>query len=51
VLLVEQNARAALEIADDAHVMELGEFRLSGKASEVAADPAVVRAYLGLGAG
>ena len=50
VLLVEQNARAALEIADDAHVMELGEFRLSGKATEVAADPAVVRAYLGLGA-
>jgi len=51
VLLVEQNARAALEIADQAHVMELGEIRLSGKASEVAADPAVVRAYLGLGAG
>ena len=51
VLLVEQNARAALEIADQAHVMELGEIRLSGKASEVAADPAVVRAYLGLGVG
>jgi branched-chain amino acid transport system ATP-binding protein len=49
VLLVEQNARAALEIADQAHVMELGEIRLSGKASDVAADPAVVRAYLGLG--
>jgi len=51
VLLVEQNARAALEIADEAHVMELGEIRLSGKASAVAADSAVVRAYLGVGAG
>ena len=50
VLLVEQNARAALEIADEAHVMELGEIRLSGRADEIAADPAVVRAYLGLGA-
>jgi branched-chain amino acid transport system ATP-binding protein len=49
VLLVEQNARAALEIADQAHVMELGEITLSGKANEVASDPAVVRAYLGLG--
>ena len=50
VLLVEQNARAALEIADYAHVMELGDIQLSGKARDVAADPAVVRAYLGLGA-
>jgi len=31
--------------------MELGEIRLSGKASAVAADSAVVRAYLGVGAG
>jgi branched-chain amino acid transport system ATP-binding protein len=50
VLLVEQNARAALEIADEAHVMELGEIQLSGSAPEVAANPAVMRAYLGLGA-
>jgi branched-chain amino acid transport system ATP-binding protein len=48
VLLVEQNARAALEVADEAHVMELGEIRLSGRAKEVAANPAVIESYLGL---
>jgi branched-chain amino acid transport system ATP-binding protein len=48
VLLVEQNARAALEIADRAYVMELGEFILSGRASEVATDPRVVASYLGM---
>jgi len=50
VLLVEQNARAALEIADRAYVMELGEFILHGKASDIAADPRVVASYLGFGA-
>jgi branched-chain amino acid transport system ATP-binding protein len=39
ILLVEQNARAALEIADDAYLVELGEVRRSGKAAELAADP------------
>jgi branched-chain amino acid transport system ATP-binding protein len=48
VLLVEQNARAALEVADEAHVMELGEIRLSGSAKDVAANPAVIESYLGL---
>jgi branched-chain amino acid transport system ATP-binding protein len=48
VLLVEQNARAALKIADRAYVMELGEFVLSGAAAEVAADPRVIASYLGL---
>jgi branched-chain amino acid transport system ATP-binding protein len=48
VLLVEQNARAALEVADEAHVMELGEVRLSGTAKEIAANPAVIESYLGL---
>lgn len=48
ILLVEQNARAALEIADDAHVMELGAIRRSGRASELAKDPAVIESYLGL---
>ncbi len=48
ILLVEQNARAALEVADEAHVMELGEIRLSGAAAAVAADPAVIESYLGL---
>jgi len=47
ILLVEQNARLALEIADMAYVMETGRIRLSGPAREVAADPQVVAAYLG----
>ena len=40
VLLVEQNAQAALQIADRAYVMELGEFVLNGPASEIASQPA-----------
>jgi branched-chain amino acid transport system ATP-binding protein len=47
VLLVEQNARAALEIADRAYVMELGEFILSGPAREIAANARVAASYLG----
>jgi len=47
VLLVEQNAQAALRIADRAYVMELGEFVLSGKAADIAADPRVAASYLG----
>jgi len=47
VLLVEQNAQAALQIADRAYVMELGEFILNGPAKEVAADPRVAASYLG----
>jgi len=47
VLLVEQNAQAALAIADRAYVMELGEFVLNGAASEIAADQRVVASYLG----
>jgi branched-chain amino acid transport system ATP-binding protein len=48
ILLVEQNARAALQVADRAYVMELGEFILNGSASEVAADPRVAASYLGI---
>ena len=48
ILLVEQNARAALQIADRAYVMELGEFILNGPAAEVAADPRVAASYLGV---
>ncbi len=48
ILLVEQNARAALQVADRAYVMELGEFILSGSANEVAADPRVAASYLGI---
>jgi branched-chain amino acid transport system ATP-binding protein len=47
VLLVEQNAQAALEIADRAYVMELGEFILSGPAREIAANARVAASYLG----
>ena len=49
ILLVEQNARAALRSADRAHVMELGAITISGAASELAADPRVAGIYLGLG--
>ena len=49
ILLVEQNARAALEIADRAYVMELGGFILDGAAGDIAADPRVIASYLGLG--
>jgi len=48
ILLVEQNARAALQVADRAYVMELGEFVLSGTADEVAANPRVAASYLGI---
>ena len=47
VLLVEQNAKAALKIADHAYVMELGEFVLNGPASEIATNQQVVASYLG----
>ena len=47
ILLVEQNARAALAIADTAHVMEGGRIVLAGSAAELAADPRVAAAYLG----
>jgi branched-chain amino acid transport system ATP-binding protein len=48
VLLVEQNARAALAAADIGHVMELGSITLSGPAAELARDPRVIDSYLGL---
>jgi len=47
ILLVEQNARAALEIADQAYVVESGRITLSGPAAQVANDASVVAAYLG----
>jgi branched-chain amino acid transport system ATP-binding protein len=47
VLLVEQNANLALEIAHDAYVLENGLIQLQGAAKDVAGDPAVQRAYLG----
>jgi branched-chain amino acid transport system ATP-binding protein len=47
ILLVEQNAQMALEISNDAYVMETGSILLQGKASDVARDPKVKEAYLG----
>jgi branched-chain amino acid transport system ATP-binding protein len=48
VLLVEQNARAALAIADRAYVLETGRIVLAGTGQALAADPGVRAAYLGL---
>jgi branched-chain amino acid transport system ATP-binding protein len=47
VLLVEQNARAALKLAHRAYVMEVGRIVLEGPAAELASDPKVQAAYLG----
>jgi branched-chain amino acid transport system ATP-binding protein len=47
VLLVEQNAQAALQIADRAYVMELGEFILNGPAKDIATNARVAASYLG----
>ena len=49
ILLVEQNARAALQIADHAYVLETGEVVLDGPAAALANDPRVIESYLGLG--
>ena len=47
VLLVEQNAKKALSIADRAYVLETGKIVLSGKASDLINDESVKKAYLG----
>ncbi|MEA3377470.1 MAG: ABC transporter ATP-binding protein [Anaerolineae bacterium] len=47
VLLVEQNARAALKIADRAYVLETGQIVLSGPATDLLRDERVRKAYLG----
>jgi len=49
ILLVEQNARAALQVSDYAYVLETGEVSLAGPSQELAADPRVIESYLGLG--
>ncbi|NBN62279.1 ATP-binding cassette domain-containing protein [Microvirga tunisiensis] len=48
VLLVEQNAFAALSIADRGYVMETGRITMSGPAAELIADPRIREAYLGI---
>jgi branched-chain amino acid transport system ATP-binding protein len=49
ILLVEQNARMALKIADYAYVLETGTIRMSGLAAELASSDEVRKAYLGVG--
>jgi len=48
ILLVEQNARAALQVADYGYVLETGEITLEGPAKDLAANPRVIETYLGL---
>ena len=50
ILLVEQNARAALQVSDHGYVLETGELVLSGPSVELAANPRVAATYLGQGA-
>jgi len=47
ILLVEQNARAALEVADYGYVLEMGEIALEGPGDDLARDPRVIETYLG----
>jgi branched-chain amino acid transport system ATP-binding protein len=47
-LLIEQNARAALQISDYGYVLETGEFAMEGAASDLAHNPRVIETYLGL---
>jgi branched-chain amino acid transport system ATP-binding protein len=47
ILLVEQNARAALQVADHGYVLETGDIVLQGPAAQLAADPRVIESYLG----
>jgi len=49
VLLVEQNARAALQIADYGYVLETGEVAIEGPSDQLVDDPKVIESYLGLG--
>ena len=49
ILLVEQNARSALEVADHAYVLEMGAVVMEGPASSIAGDRRIVDSYLGTG--
>jgi len=49
VLLVEQNARAALQVADRAYVLEMGAVALTGAAPQLLHDPRIIETYLGIG--
>jgi branched-chain amino acid transport system ATP-binding protein len=47
-LLIEQNARAALQVADYGYVLETGDMTLEGPGHELASNPRVIETYLGL---
>lgn len=47
ILLIEQNARAALAVSDHGYVLETGAIALQGPAQDLAADPRIVETYLG----
>jgi branched-chain amino acid transport system ATP-binding protein len=49
ILLIEQNARAALQIASYAYVLELGRVTAAGTSAEITDNPLLVESYLGLG--
>jgi branched-chain amino acid transport system ATP-binding protein len=49
VLLVEQNARAALRVADRAYVLEMGAVALTGAAQDLLSDRRIIDTYLGIG--
>jgi branched-chain amino acid transport system ATP-binding protein len=49
VLLIEQNARAALQISDYGYVLENGEIALEGPSTELANNPRIIESYLGIG--
>ena len=51
ILLVEQNARAALQVADYGYVLETGEIAIEGASADLASDPRVIESYLGLVSG
>jgi len=51
ILLVEQNARAALQVADYGYVLETGEIVLEGPSAELASNSRVIESYLGLTSG
>jgi branched-chain amino acid transport system ATP-binding protein len=47
ILMIEQNARSALEISDEGLVLELGQTRMQGPAAEILNDPRVAQLFLG----
>ena len=51
ILLVEQNARAALQVSDYGYVLETGEIVLEGPSAELVSNPRVIESYLGLVSG